>query len=233
MNPIIASLSILFLAGVGIAAEAKFTTEQINFFENKIRPLLADNCLECHSAAKRKTKGSLSMDNREDMLRGGENGAILKLGDPDHSPMIDAVEWKGDTQMPPKKHLKPEQIADLKKWIAMGAPDPRERNAAAHRAELLPWSFKPITVAPAIPKVTAASWVKTPIDAFVLAKLEAKHMQPAPSPESGAPDDVRRKKEALLRRACFDLIGLPPSPEQLRAFVADTSATKEIGRAHV
>ena len=213
----------LAFAASAHADDTKPTAEQLAFFENKIRPLLADNCLECHTAAKRKTKGGLSMDNREDMRRGGENGAILNPGNPNDSTIIAAVEWRGDTQMPPKKHLSAEQISALKTWIAMGAPDPREKDASAIHAAPDHWSFKPITAAPVLPPVKDNSWVKTPIDAFVLAKLEEKNMQPSALPNTGTPDEVRKKKEALLRRAYFDLIGLPPSPEQIRAFVADAS----------
>ena len=213
----------LAFAASAHADDTKPTAEQLAFFENKIRPLLADNCLECHSAAKRKTKGGLRMDNREDMRRGGENGTILVPGNPADSAIIAAVEWRGDTQMPPKKHLSAEQISALKTWIAMGAPDPREKDASAIHAAPDDWSFKPITAAPVLPPVKDNSWVKTPIDAFVLAKLEEKNMQPSALPNTGTPDEVRKKKEALLRRAYFDLIGLPPSPEQIRAFYADAS----------
>ena len=213
----------LAFAASAHADDTKPTAEQLAFFENKIRPLLADNCLECHSAAKRKTKGGLRMDNREDMRRGGENGTILVPGNPADSAIIAAVEWRGDTQMPPKKHLSAEQISALKTWIAMGAPDPREKDASAIHAAPDHWSFKPITAAPVLPPVKDNSWVKTPIDAFVLAKLEEKNMQPSALPNTGTPDEVRKKKEALLRRAYFDLIGLPPSPEQIRAFFADAS----------
>jgi mono/diheme cytochrome c family protein len=225
MNPLRLTLFIgaVAFAASAYAAESRPTAEQLTFFENKIRPLLADNCLECHSAAKRKTKGGLSMDNREDMRRGGDNGAIVVPGNPTDSTMVAAVEWRGDTQMPPKKHLRAEQIADLKKWIVMGAPDPREKDANAIHTAPDHWSFKPVTAAPPVPSVKDKSWVKTPVDAFVLAKLEEKNMQPAALPNTGTPDEMRKKKESLLRRAYFDLIGLPPSPEQIRAFIADAS----------
>ncbi|NDD37255.1 MAG: DUF1549 domain-containing protein [Verrucomicrobia bacterium] len=223
MKPTRALLAALLLAPLIAFGADKPTTEQLAFFENKIRPLLAEHCLECHSAAKGKTKGGLNMDNREDMRRGGESGVVVKPGDAEGSAIIAAVESRGDTQMPPKKHLSAEQIAALKQWIAMGAPDPREKNMSAVRPVLDHWSFKPVTSAPAAPMVKDLAWVKNAIDPFVLAKLEAKNMQPAAQPETGTPDEVRRKKEALLRRAYFDLIGLPPSPEQIRAFVADAS----------
>lgn len=199
------------------------TAEQIAFFENKIRPLLAQECQECHSAAKGKTKGSLNLDNREDMRRGGQSGVVLVPGQPEESPLIAAVEGRGDNPMPPKKHLSAGQIAALKQWIAMGAPDPREKEARAARPSLDHWAFKPLTQPPAVPAVRDRGWVRNEVDAFVLARLEAQGMSPAPLPESGTPEEVRRKKEALLRRAFFDLVGLPPAPEHLRAFVADTA----------
>ena len=205
------------------AADPEPTPAQIEFFESKIRPILAERCLRCHSAATRKTSGGLAMDSREAMRRGGESGTIIELGRPDDSPIIAAVEWQGDVQMPPDGQLAAEEIAALRTWIAMGAPDPR---TAAPDATILGGNhraFQPITSKPKPPAVQDTGWVRTPIDRFVLAALEAKEMRPAELPESGSPSEVRRKKEAVLRRAYFDLIGLPPSPEQIEAFVTDTS----------
>jgi cytochrome c553 len=220
---LIALVVIAMFAIDAVAADPKPTPEQITFFENKIRPIFAEHCLKCHSAAANKTKGSLSLDHREDMLRGGESGPVLKPGSVKESPLIAAVEWSGDLQMPPEKKLSDEQIAALKAWVSMGAPDPRERTATAWRPNADHWSVKPITEAPTPPSVKDKQWGKNAIDQFVLAALEAKNMQPAATPEMGKPDDVRRQKEAVLRRAYFDLIGLPPSPQQIRAFVADSS----------
>ncbi len=205
------------------AQQPQLSAEQTAFFENKIRPLLAQECQECHSAAKGKTKGSLNMDTREDLRRGGQSGVVLIPGKPEESPLIAAVEGRGDSPMPPKKHLSSEQITALKQWIAMGAPDPREKDARTPRPVLNHWAFKPLTQSPEIPAVRDRAWVRTEIDAFVLARLEAQGMSPAPRPESGTPEEVRRQKEALLRRAFFDLVGLPPGPEHLRAFVADSA----------
>jgi len=215
-------LTIVLLVGQAAAA-AELTPAETRFFETKIRPLLAEKCSRCHSAAKRKTSGGLSMDGRDDMRRGGDSGPALKPGSPDDSLLIAAVEGRDASLMPPDEPLSQREIETLKTWIAMGAPDPRTGEAkpaqrpADHRA------FKPITIKPRPPEVENEAWVKTPIDRFVLAKLEKEEMEPAALPETGSTSEKRRKKEALLRRACFDLIGLPPSPQQIRDFVADTS----------
>jgi hypothetical protein len=204
------------------ATAMPLTSEQTAFFENKIRPILANHCLECHSAEKGKVKGGLNMDSREDLLRGGDNGVALKPGDLKASPLIGAVEWATDLQMPPKKKLSDEQIADLKSWVAMGAPDPRQATGAPRASKKDHWAFRPIAkVEP--PVVKNVGWCKNPVDRFVLAKLEEKQMLPADPPETGSLEDRIRKKEALLRRAHFDLLGLPPTPEQIKAYVFDES----------
>jgi hypothetical protein len=208
----IGALSLLSLAPVSRAAvTAEFAPEQVEFFENKIRPIFSNHCLECHSAEKGKTKGSLSMDSREELLKGGESGPGLKPKDVKNSTLIKAVTWEDDLQMPPKKKLSTEQIEDLKKWVAMGAPDPREASKTAGKADKKAhWAFQPIPkVTPPTPK--NAAWCNNAIDKFVLTKLEEKAMLPAPQAE----------KETLLRRVFYDLIGLPPSPLQIEQFVRD------------
>jgi mono/diheme cytochrome c family protein len=228
MNPLKFSLQALpvVLAGVGSVSFAEETTpiapEHRDFFENKIRPILANHCLECHSSEKGKVKGGLNMDTREDMLKGGENGEILKAGDAKASAMIKAVEWVDDTQMPPKKKLSDDQIAALKEWVNMGAPDPREGSTGPKVTKKDHWAFQPIS-RPSAPTVKNPAWCKTSIDKFVLAKLEEKDMLPGDPPESGSDEERRRKKEALLRRAYFDLVGMPPSPQQIRDFTNDQS----------
>ena len=114
------------------AVSQQISSEHLQFFENKIRPILATNCLECHSADKGKIKGGLNLDSKPDWLKGGESGALIKDGDVKGSTLIKAVTWEDDLQMPPKKKLTDDQIEDLKQWVAMGAPDPREpsKNAA-------------------------------------------------------------------------------------------------------
>ncbi len=186
------------------------TPEQNEFFESKIRPIFANHCFECHSAEKGKTKGSFSMDSREEIIKGGEAGSALKPGDAKGSALIKAVTWEDDLQMPPKKKLSDEQIADLKKWVTMGAPDPRDPSKSTKKDKKAHWAFQPVQKQTP-PAVKNAAWCVNKLDNFVLAKLEEKQMLPAPQAE----------KETLLRRAYFDLVGLPPSPREIEAFVRD------------
>ncbi len=228
-GPAFASAFSLFtvLGGLGGRPEARAATtvispENRDFFENKIRPILANHCLECHSAEKGKVKGGLNLDTREDSLKGGENGEAIKPGDAKGSPMIKAVEWTDDLQMPPKKKLSDEQIALLKDWINRGAPDPREGSSGPKVSKKDHWAFQPVNK-PTPPSVKNEGWVKNSIDRFVLAKLEEKGMLPADPPETGDDVERRRKKEALLRRAYFDLVGTPPSPKEISEFLVDPS----------
>jgi mono/diheme cytochrome c family protein len=219
-----AALGLLPLGMALTAARAAVTPQlapaQVEFFENKIRPIFANHCMECHSAEKGKTKGGLSMDSREELLKGGESGPGLKPKDVKGSTLIKAVTWEDDLQMPPKKKLSAEQIEDLKKWVAMGAPDPREPSkTAAKNDKKAHWAFQPIPkVTPPTPK--NAAWCNNAIDKFVLAKLEEKGMLPAPQAD----------KEALLRRVFYDLIGIPPSPLQIEQFVRDPNPDEAYAR---
>jgi hypothetical protein len=155
------------------------------------------------------------LDNRAATLKGGETGAAVKPGDLSGSLLIKAVLYEDpDLQMPPKgEKLSAEQIADLKEWVLMGAPDPREGDASRGDKTKEHWAFQPVK-RPTVPTVQNAGWCVNSVDKFVLAKLEQKSMLPA-APAS---------KEALLRRAYFDLIGLPPSPQQITAFVQNNDA---------
>ncbi len=150
------------------------------------------------------------MDNREELLKGGETGPGLKPGDAKGSTLIKAVTWEDDLQMPPKKKLSAEQIEDLKKWVAMGAPDPRDPSKSAKNNKKAHWAFQPVQK-PVPPTVKNAGWCVNKLDNFVLAKLEEKQMLPAPQAE----------KETLLRRAYYDLTGLPPTPRDIDDFVRD------------
>ena len=195
------------------------SAEQRDFFENKIRPILSNSCLECHSAEKGKVKGGLNLDSREALLKGGESGPGFKLGDVKGSVIIKAVTWEDDLQMPPKKKLSDEEIESLKKWIGMGAPDPRDPSKVVVKDKKDHWAFQPVA-RPEPPAVKNAAWCKNSIDRFVLAKLESKQMMPA----------AQSPKEALLRRAYFDLIGLPPSPKEIEAFVRDPNPDEAYAR---
>ena len=190
----------------------------IEFFEKKIRPLLADKCYQCHSAEAEKVKGGLVLDTKESLLKGGDTGPALVAGDPEKSLLIKAVRYTDENlQMPPKgKKLSPEQIADLVAWVKMGAPDPRSGQAPIAKFESSSsrhWAFQPIRQPP-FPAVKNARWVSTGMDRFILARLEAQNLEPS------APAD----KRTLMRRASFDLTGLPPTPEEVDDFLGDHSA---------
>ena len=199
------------------ALAADLTPAQTRFFENKIRPILVDNCYKCHSQQSAKVKGGLRLDTREDLLKGGETGAGIVPGNPDQSLLIQAVRYTNpDLQMPPKdKKLSATQIADLEAWVKMGAPDPRVATAA-QKARGYPdtkhWAWSPLTQ-PAVPQVKNAAWGQSPVDNFILAKLDEKGLKPNP------PAD----KRTLIRRATFDLTGLPPTPGEIQDFLSDDS----------
>jgi hypothetical protein len=200
------------------AAAAEPTPAQLDFFEKRIRPVLIDNCYRCHSQKAEKIKGGLTLDTREGLLQGGNSGPALVPGNPDASLLVKAVRYTDPSlQMPPKnKKLTAIQIADLEAWVKMGAPDPRLAQAAPHDPDgywakaRKHWAFRPIA-APPLPKVHEPQWVQSPMDAFVLAEMEQHGLSPSP------PADRR----SLLRRASYDLIGLPPTPEEVAAFERD------------
>ncbi len=187
----------------------------IQFFESKIRPVLAESCYKCHSAQSERVKGGLLLDTRDGLLKGGESGPSIVPGDPDRSRLITALRYKDENlQMPPKEALPSAVVADFEKWVKMGAPDPRvAKLAQIAGTKTNHWAFQPIKQRP-IPKVKNRDWVKQPADAFILADLEERRFEPAP------PAD----KRTLIRRATFDLTGLPPTVEEIDAFLADNSS---------
>ena len=191
------------------------------FFENEVRPILVSSCLECHSEEAGKRKGGLWLDRKAGWALGGDGGPALVPGDPNGSLLIRSIRYSDeDLQMPPKTRLAPEQIATLEKWVAMGAPDPRndEMAGAVRKAEIdyenerKGWAYRPL-VRPEVPKPKAVAWARNEVDAFVYRELEANQLSPAPE---AAPD-------RLIRRLFFDLTGLPPTREEVAAFVADPS----------
>ncbi|HSI32457.1 MAG TPA: DUF1549 domain-containing protein, partial [Tepidisphaeraceae bacterium] len=189
------------------------------FFESRVRPVLIEHCYSCHTDGK-KAKGGLALDHRQALLRGGDSGPAVVHGDPEKSRLIEAVRYKNhDLQMPPDGRLTDAQVRDLTAWVKMGAPDPRQAVAtpvvAARPAIDLDegrkfWSFAPLAD-PAPPEVKDTAWPISPVDNFVLAELERAGLRPAP------PAD----RATLIRRATFDLIGLPPTPADVDAFVGD------------
>jgi hypothetical protein len=208
----------IVLAGIFTRSAAGSDTEAgIAFFEAKIRPVLAEHCYSCHG--EKKQRGKLRLDSKEAMLQGGDSGPAIVPGKVDGSLLIKAIRQQGELKMPEGSRLPAPVVADFEKWIAMGAPDPRKAGAAPlakdgidWRTARTFWSFQPPGLA-ALPKVASAGWTKTPIDHFILARLETAGLKPV------APAG----KRALIRRATFDLIGLPPAPEEVEAFLADSS----------
>ena len=194
-----------------------FRTANYEFFENKVRPVLVNHCYKCHSQKAEKVKGGLTLDTREGLLAGGNSGAVIVPGNPDKSPLIEAIRYTNpDLQMPPKgEKLSEAQVADLVAWVKMGAPDPRVATVA-QKTWVDPnkkhWAFQPVAK-PAVPKVKDTGWGKTDVDKFVLAKLAEKGLKPNPAAD----------KRTLIRRATFDLVGLPPTPEEVRDFLNDDS----------
>jgi hypothetical protein len=209
---------------MGMGGAGDISPEHAKFFTEKIQPILANNCYKCHSLAENKIKGGLVMDTREGLRKGGDSGAVIKPGSPEASMMITAIEYKDpDMQMPPKStggKLPDADIALLKEWVKMGAPDPRKAGAVAVDTKLtgltdkarLHWAYQPIRK-PAVPKVKNAAWGFTPIDAFIMEKIEEKGLVPSPV----------AAKATLIRRAYMDLIGLPPTPKEIDAFEKDES----------
>ncbi|MBA4147683.1 MAG: DUF1553 domain-containing protein [Verrucomicrobia bacterium] len=191
----------------------------IEFFESKVRPIFIDHCYKCHSEEGGKSRGSLLLDTRDNLLKGGDSGPVIVAGDPEKSLLIKAIRYVDENlQMPPKgEKLSAEQILALEQWVTMGAPDPRipssgtDTNSIAAKTKTH-WAFQPVTNSPA-PPVKNKRWVQTPIDAFILAKLEEKNLKPS--------DEAN--KRTLIRRAYFDLTGLPPTSEQVEQFVKDKS----------
>ncbi|MCA9082760.1 MAG: PSD1 domain-containing protein [Planctomycetaceae bacterium] len=199
--------------------ETQPSHQQVEFFEKNIRPILVQRCYECHAG--NEINGGLSVESRQSLLRGGDSGAAISVGAPDKSLLIEVVRYTNrDLQMPPQSKLPEAEIRALEEWVAIGAPDPRaEPSDAAPEARPMGmsieegrqfWSFRPVQNS-VVPEVQNSAWVKNPIDAFVLQRLEQAEMQPA----------AMADRETLIRRVTFDLIGLPPTPEEIDAFVAD------------
>jgi cytochrome c553 len=207
------------LAAAITAAAPDLSSQDLQFFETRIRPVLADRCYKCHSREADKIKGGLMLDTREGMLHGGDTGPAIDPGKPEDSLLLDAIGYKdADLQMPPKgEKLSDQQVADMTEWIRRGAPDPRSLVAKGSSSAYggvgrEHWSFLPVKKQ-SVPVVAGAAWCATPVDNFILARLEESGMKPNP------PAD----RYTLIRRATFDLTGLPPTEEEVQRYLADTS----------
>ena len=193
--------------------------DPIAFFKQRVLPVLSANCLSCHSAAK---MGGLQLDTRENLIKGGNSGPAIVPGKPEESLLIRAVAQTHERlKMPPQGKLSDEQIADLKTWVeggahwdntAVSANPPKSDKYVITAEQRRFWAFQPVEK-PSVPEVHDREWVRNPIDSFILAKLESKNLRPVASAD----------KRTLLRRATFDLIGLPPTPEEVESFLNDSS----------
>ena len=219
------ALACAFCGTVTSLAADPPAVEGVAYFETHIRPLLAEHCYQCHSSRLQKREGGLVLDSMAGWSVGGERGPAIVVGDVDSSLLISAVRYTDpDLQMPPDKALPKEAVAALERWVAIGAPDPRDQESVAEIRRGNPsdpvagrehWAFRPLAVSSLErPTVRAVDWPRSPIDSFVLAQLEAANLTPA--------EDADRR--TLIRRVYFQLIGLPPTPEQVTAFLNDESA---------
>jgi mono/diheme cytochrome c family protein len=224
----LAAVALLAAASVAPAADpvpadhaAKMAAAR-ELFKEKVRPFLVANCLECHGGAK--TKSGFSMATREGLLKGGDRGPVVQLGKGRGSPLVRFVAREDEPHMPPKAPAPKEAVELLAKWIDLGAAYDKPLVESADVAAKKPlvvtekdrdyWAYRPLQkVAP--PAVRDAAWPRNPIDRFLLAKMEAAGVAPAADAD----------RRTLIRRVTFDLTGLPPTPEEVEAFVNDTSPT--------
>ncbi len=195
-------------------AQEKMTPQQLEFFEKKIRPVLVSECYSCHSKDAKSVKGGLMLDTREATRMGGDSGHAVVPGEIENSLLIDAIRYES-MEMPPKEQLPESVIEDFEAWVKMGAPDPREGASMIKREINFEeaknhWAYQPIRQ-PELPQVKQVNWPRSDIDYFVLEKLESSSLKPV-----GDADRL-----TLVRRLYYDLIGLPPTPDQLAEFLAD------------
>lgn len=213
------STTLLCLAGglLSAADEPAFSPEDVKFYETQIKPIFDDQCLKCHGGEK--TKAEFRVTSRGAMLRGGDTGPGVNLEQPDKSLLLKMINYTDDDhQMPPKQKLPADKIAIITEWVKKGmpwTPGVKDEHAAVEKKPLINdetrnyWAYKK-PVRPEVPKVSNAKWVSNPIDAFILADLDKQGLKAAP-PASA---------ETLIRRAYYDLIGLPPTAEEVATFAA-------------
>lgn len=213
------AFAFILVLNVNLLRAEEPDVEGVRFFEAKIRPVLVEHCYECHSSKSETLRAGLLVDSKQGLIDGGDSGGAIVPGKPDESILLDSLHYEPfGYQMPPSGKLPDQVIADFKRWIEMGAPDPRT-DAAAHTSKTefdidsrrSFWSFQ-VPLSSDTPRVKQADWPRQKLDFFILARLEEKGLQPT--------DEADRA--TLIRRAYFDLIGLPPSYEEIQQFVGDT-----------
>jgi len=200
--------------GIAVKADAR----GVEYFERKVRPVLAERCYSCHSGKSGKAFGGLKLDTATALRKGGDSGSLFSIGKPGPSLLLKAVHYDG-LRMPPTGKLPAPEITALEQWVAMGAPLPEpEKGVQVQSGIDIPagkkhWAFQPVSVLPA-PRVSRPTWPKRKIDAFVLQKLDAGGLHPSPEAD----------RRTWLRRVSIDLSGLPPTYEELQAFLGDHSS---------
>ena len=230
---VLASAAVAIVAiALGLAAsgdepdrtDKPFTADQLRLYETDVKPILSKHCLKCHGEGP-KVRGGFRLDSRKALLRGGDLGPAATPGDPSHSLLVKAINYD-ELEMPPAGKLPAREIEILTRWVREGLPwttasatapaeEPKARPADSSPAKPTArddWSLRPIT-RPAVPRVKQQAWCRTPVDAFILARLQAERLKPAP------PAD----RPTFIRRLTFDLTGLPPSPDEVATFVTDQS----------
>lgn len=238
-------MRLLGLIGLGLAGTAAFASaaasEGVDYFRSEVKPILEQNCFKCHGGLDEhghpKVKSGLQLISRKGLLKGGNHGPAFDESDPAKSRVLEAISYSNrDLQMPPRGQLAPEEIAKINKWIGMGAPwtpedadkmvaevhNPLEGVTEVNEKTKAHWSYKPMT-RPDVPKVSDPAWAENPIDAFLRAKLDEKGLQPV----------GEATRAALLRRLSYDLTGLTPTLEEIKAFEVDTAPdawSKQVNR---
>lgn len=211
---------------VGLAVQdekqqEEFSAQQLEFFENKVRPILVNRCYECHSGEK--TEGGLNLESRKAILKGGDYGPAIEVGDPEESLIIDAVNYGDFYEMPPKSKLPQEEIDILTKWVEEGAAWPATDDIAISNEEEFDvetrkgehWCWQSV-IRPKIPEIES-EWGTDPLDKFIEQQVSSAGLKVAPQAD----------RATLLRRLCFDLVGLPPTPAQIQAYVVEQTMTLE------
>jgi hypothetical protein len=216
---VVAGLSLLLCCSPRLLAQTALPASSAQaslaeFFESKVRPVLAEHCFSCHGPEKQ--RAGLRLDSKAAALRGSDDGPVLDPGHPEKSLLIKAIRHDSEIKMPPKGKLPARVIEDLTTWVRLGAVWPENGSAAIKSGAVAGWkthwAFQPVRKPP-VPKVKNAAWVRTPVDAFILAKLDSEELAPNPAAD----------RRTLLRRAKFDLLGLPPTAEEIATFEADTA----------
>lgn len=211
---LLAAFALASLVASPVRADDLRSREHKAFFEKRIRPLLLARCVSCHGPQTQ--EAGLRLDSRAGVLKGSAEGPVVKPGNPKASRLIEVILHTGEVKMPPKRKLSSREIGDLTKWvrdgIAWGTDAKIAGKTAGSKAAKRHWAFQPVR-APRVPPVRNAGWARTPIDRFVLARIELAGLTPSP----------RAGKRTLIRRVTFDLTGLPPTPAEIDAFLADES----------